>query len=69
LQRPIWDLPCDNHEDDGDGDAALPLTSGEQAILAELLHKVACARANRAAAEEAEREAAGQVDTQKLSRA
>ena len=32
--------------------AVLPLTPGEQAILAELLHKVACARANRAAADE-----------------
>lgn len=32
--------------------AVLPLTPGEQAILAELLHKVACARAGRATAEE-----------------
>jgi DNA-binding MarR family transcriptional regulator len=49
--------------------AALPLTPGEQAILAELLHKVACARENRSAVEEAEREASGQADAAKLSRA
>lgn len=49
--------------------AALPLTPGEQAILAELLHKVACARENRSAAEEPERDPSEQTDTQKLSRA
>src|SRR5512140_2110755 len=42
--------------------AVLPLTPGEQAILAALLHKVACARANRPTAQEPEREASGQGD-------
>ena len=47
----------------------LPLSLGEQAILAELLHKVACARENRAAAEEPEREASRRGDAEKLGRA
>jgi DNA-binding MarR family transcriptional regulator len=49
--------------------AVLPLSPGEQAILAELLHKVACARANRAAGEEQERDPSKQGGALKLSRA
>jgi DNA-binding MarR family transcriptional regulator len=48
--------------------AVLPLSPGEQTILAELLHKVACARANRSAAEEPERQPSRQGDTRKSSR-
>ena len=49
--------------------AVLPLSPGEQAILAELLHKVACGRENRSAAAEQEREASGRGDAERLGRA
>ena len=47
----------------------LPLTPGEQAILAELLHKVACARESQTAAKGKERGASAEGDAEKLRRA
>jgi DNA-binding MarR family transcriptional regulator len=47
----------------------LPLSPGEQAILAELLHKVACARESQTVAKGEERVASVRGNAKKLSRA